>query len=66
MPGSYGVAKEALAEIASRFRARYLRDTKPGIEVVPRGGRYEPFKVKFKIRKWEFINLITKYLFMFL
>ncbi|KAI3500120.1 hypothetical protein L1887_35936 [Cichorium endivia] len=53
--GSYGVAKEALAEIASRFRARYLRDTKPGTEPVgpppsgvPRGGRvggYDPYKV---------------------
>ncbi|XP_023769322.1 KH domain-containing protein HEN4 [Lactuca sativa] len=45
--GSYGVAKEALAEIASRFRARYLRDTKPVTEVVPRGGRYEPFKREY-------------------
>ncbi|KAL7596572.1 hypothetical protein Lser_V15G29172 [Lactuca serriola] len=47
VPGSYGVATEALAEIASRFRAKYLRDTKPGTEVVPRGGRYEPFKRKY-------------------
>lgn len=35
--GNYGVAKDALAEIASRFRARCLRDTKAGTEPVPIG-----------------------------
>ncbi|KAL4582537.1 hypothetical protein LXL04_007088 [Taraxacum kok-saghyz] len=47
--GSYGVAKEALAEIASRFRARYLRDTKPPPEHAgpSRGGHYEPIKREF-------------------
>lgn len=36
--GSYGVAKDALAEIASRFRARALRDAKPGPESAPGPG----------------------------
>lgn len=35
--GNYGVAKDALAEIASRFRARCLRDTKAGTEPAPIG-----------------------------
>lgn len=38
MSGSYGVAKDALAEIASRFRARCLRDAKPGTEPAPLPG----------------------------
>lgn len=45
MSGSYGVAKEVLGMIASRFRARCLRDGKPGADsglgsgpgFVPRG-----------------------------
>ncbi|PWA34273.1 K Homology domain-containing protein [Artemisia annua] len=36
--GSYGVAKEVLGEIASRFRARCLRDGKPGADSGPGAG----------------------------
>ncbi|XP_071710220.1 KH domain-containing protein At4g18375-like [Rutidosis leptorrhynchoides] len=36
--GSFGVAKDALAEIASRYRARCLRDAKPGTEPAPLPG----------------------------
>ncbi|XP_071731301.1 KH domain-containing protein At4g18375-like isoform X2 [Rutidosis leptorrhynchoides] len=36
--GSYGVAKDALAEIASRFRARCFRDANPETEPAPLPG----------------------------
>nr|GFA64194.1 KH domain-containing protein [Tanacetum cinerariifolium] len=36
--GSYGVAKEVLGEIASRFRARCIRDGNPGVDSGPGPG----------------------------
>ncbi|KAL7609365.1 hypothetical protein Lser_V15G12503 [Lactuca serriola] len=44
--GIYGTVKDAVAEIASRYRERCLRDAKPEAESSPHGGRlagYEPF-----------------------
>ena len=38
MSGSYGVAKEVLGMIPSRFRARCLRDGKPGADSGPGPG----------------------------
>lgn len=48
MSGIYGTVKDAVAEIASRYRERCLRDAKPEAESSPHGGRlagYEPFTV---------------------
>lgn len=35
--GSFGIAKDALGEIASRLRARFLRDANSGGEPFPAG-----------------------------